>query len=237
MLPTDKASRLVKFQMFGKNKLNYSDEILPIQDEEQYQHLYIVPTNEEIKKNPELFKIKEGDWVFDAISNSVKQVANGNPQKFPCKKIIATTDSELSEINQCDGCQKGLPIDDGIHRDEQMFGIACTKNRYKQLPQPSKAFIEKYCKVGGIDEVDVEYEWWQDVDDTGVGAQAITPPELIFKVDSHNKIIIYLIKDSWTREEVEELKRLADAVINPAAEILPDTYDEELKAYFDWKLE
>ena len=33
--------------------------------------------------------------------------------------------------NQCDGCARGLPVDEnGIHHDEQMFGICCTADRY-----------------------------------------------------------------------------------------------------------
>lgn len=35
-------------------------------------------------------------------------------------------------------------------------------------------------------------------------------------------------------EKLIEFKKLADAIINPASEILPKTYDEELKAYWDW---
>lgn len=37
------------------------------------------------------------------------------------------------ELNQCDGCQANLPIIDGIHRDSQMFGIACSKEMYNKL--------------------------------------------------------------------------------------------------------
>lgn len=34
-------------------------------------------------------------------------------------------------VNQCDGCQAGLPLDEyGTHKDGQMFGIGCTKHRY-----------------------------------------------------------------------------------------------------------
>jgi len=36
-----------------------------------------------------------------------------------------------AKINQCDGCQAGLPLDEfGTHKDGQMFGIGCTKHRY-----------------------------------------------------------------------------------------------------------
>ena len=33
--------------------------------------------------------------------------------------------------NQCDGCQRGIPVVNGIHKDEQDFGMMCTKGRYK----------------------------------------------------------------------------------------------------------
>ena len=36
-------------------------------------------------------------------------------------------------INQCDGCMRGLPIVDGLHRnpDGSYDMIGCTKDRYK----------------------------------------------------------------------------------------------------------
>jgi len=33
--------------------------------------------------------------------------------------------------NQCDGCQRGIPVVNGMHKDEQSFGMMCTKCRYK----------------------------------------------------------------------------------------------------------
>lgn len=38
----------------------------------------------------------------------------------------------MSELNQCDGCNRNLPIENGIHVDGQLFGMLCTKNRYQQ---------------------------------------------------------------------------------------------------------
>jgi len=63
------------------------------------------------------------------------------------------------------------------------------------LPQPSKVFIKKYVEAGGIDEVMVDYIEYSD-------SQTF---HIIPKVNSHNEIIIHPIKDSYTREEVEEL--------------------------------
>lgn len=39
--------------------------------------------------------------------------------------------SNLTEpLNQCDGCMAGLPLINGVHKDNQMFGIGCTKHLY-----------------------------------------------------------------------------------------------------------
>jgi hypothetical protein len=86
LLPTPNPSRLVKLKLFDKEKYNLSKKILPIQDEEQYQNIYI--TNDE--------KPKDGDWV--AFTNLKKWV----PLKYLAgdligseKKIILTTDQDL----------------------------------------------------------------------------------------------------------------------------------------------
>jgi hypothetical protein len=34
--------------------------------------------------------------------------------------------------NQCDGCQRGIPVVNGVHKDEQGFGMGCTKGRYTE---------------------------------------------------------------------------------------------------------
>ena len=43
-----------------------------------------------------------------------------------------------------------------------------------------------------------------------------------------------MAKETYTREEVKELINLADDIIGPAQDILPETYDEELEAYYKW---
>ena len=35
-----------------------------------------------------------------------------------------------SIFNPCDGCERGTPIVNGIHKDEQDLGMACSKSRY-----------------------------------------------------------------------------------------------------------
>ena len=80
ILPTDKPSRLVKF---FTNKFHLCKEILPIQDEEQYQHIYIT-SNE---------KIKEGDWYL--FKGEKLEKADRFSCNSLCKKIILTTDQDL----------------------------------------------------------------------------------------------------------------------------------------------
>jgi hypothetical protein len=94
LLPTDKPSRLVKLNIFGKDKLHLYKDILPIQDEEQYQNIYITSSE----------NIKEGDWMYykhfgeDIVTKYNTwggQNTNVNEHKDYYKKIILTTDVDL----------------------------------------------------------------------------------------------------------------------------------------------
>jgi len=104
------------------------------------------------------------------------------------RKIIATTDPELNVT----------------YTKEEESTNPVSHFKYN-VPQPSKAFIEKYCKVGGIDEVDVEYGLFHDGnfkdDDETHAFKAIRKP----RVNSHNEIIIHPVKDSWTVEDLPDL--------------------------------
>lgn len=79
------------------------------------------------------------------------------------------------------------------------------------LPRPSGSFIKKYCELGGIDEVLVEYI--TTVAELGsIEPYRSHPEDLpnyisnpILKVAPDNTITIKAIKDSWTREEVKDL--------------------------------
>jgi hypothetical protein len=39
-----------------------------------------------------------------------------------------------SSLNQCDGCARGLPVENGIHRGKGYDLIACTADRYTDKP-------------------------------------------------------------------------------------------------------
>ncbi len=137
-----------------------------------YQHLYIVDDSD----------IKSGDWKLintdtDKLSTVVQHEKGINYYKQ--SKIIATTDKSLAFI------PKEIPS-----------GIAF------ELPQPSKSFIEKYVKLGGIDEVNVEYGI-----DMVLEYSSGTTPSTFLKINSHNEITIHPIKDSWSKDEVNHVLR------------------------------
>lgn len=157
------------------------------------RHLYITTDDE----------IEEGDWClffWDGMKDGELGQVGSEPQQYlPSKghtlnrnlrKIIATTDPEL--------VVKAVDI-------REVQGQMMEGHYHKELPQPSKSFIEDYCRVGGIDEVDVEYGLFHDGNfkhgfETHA-FKAIRKP----KVNSHNEITIHPIKDSWTVEDLPDL--------------------------------
>jgi len=82
--------------------------------------------------------------------------------------------------------------------------IATTDSKLK-LPQPSQSFIEEYCRKGGIDEVDVEYEKYHDGNFINDGKTHAFTALLRPEVSNDNTINIHPIKDTYTRDEVEQL--------------------------------
>lgn len=135
-----------------------------------YFHLYILSDE----------GIKEGDWYYyvDGSGNHIMLCKSSSQVKGIAGyyKIIATTDSSLKiagELNK-------------YHKDD------------KYLPQPSDSFIRKYCELGGIDEVMVEYEYNNHY-------PMVEFNNLKLKVAPDNTITIRPIKNSWNRKEVENL--------------------------------
>ena len=82
-------------------------------------------------------EIEEGDWIYDTITKKIEIAKyNHDVLKRDWKKIIATTNETLR-------IKEVLDEEDPI---------------YKFYPRPSNEFIKKYCELGGIDKVLVEYE-------------------------------------------------------------------------------
>jgi len=149
---------------------------------EKYQpfNLYITTDDE----------IKEGDWLIwdDKVYKHSKTSFTGIDFS-DCKKIIATTDPKLHNTRL-----KDCPV----NPEDNMVSV-------RGVSKPSKEFIEEYCRVGGIDEVDVEYGLFHDGnfkdDDETHAFKAIRKP----RVNSHNEITIHPVKDSWTVEDLPDL--------------------------------
>jgi hypothetical protein len=179
-------------------------------------HLYFLSDDE----------IKVGDWYIEktAIGNYIHQMTeeslkgwNSTPDKLDnfnrrCKKIIATTDKSL-----------------------KLFKIGTKNNligRYENLPQPSQAFIKKYCEKGGIDEVMVEYEdiekcfyevprECENSDCRVLNKCNKEFKTLLYKlkVSSDNTITIKSVKDSHSTEEVEILlRKFSNTTMSPFRE-------------------
>lgn len=128
-------------------------------------------------------KIVEGDWCIDLISVQL----GGQPRLVRASREFA----------------RDTPA------GEDAFKIVASTDKSLGLPQPSQAFIEKYVELGGIDEVDLEYEEYRamlgvDIDDnTKIN---YSEPWYEIKVDStHNTVTIHSIKDSWSREELTDI--------------------------------
>jgi len=133
MLPTEKATNIIQCH---NSKLWYNDTRYL----KSYQHLYFLSDEE----------IKEENWVFDVFAWKrgkgdvvIRNVNLTQGQLQFCKKIITTTDECLVIKHNCncfattyEGCSECLGL----------------------LPRPSNEFLEKFCELGGIDKVLVEYE-------------------------------------------------------------------------------
>jgi len=141
------------------------------------KHLYITTDDE----------IKEGDWYYWPVTKTVQRLKltelekeYGKSLSKDCKKIIATTDPKMHSTRL-----KDCPV----NPEDNMVSV-------RGVSKPPKSFIEEYCRVGGIDEVDVEYGLFHDGnfkdDDETHAFKAIRKP----RVNLHNEITIHPVKDS-----------------------------------------
>ena len=54
-------------------------------------------------------------------------------------------------MNQCDGCNRGLPLVNGIHRGEGYDLIGCTADRYKTTQETTMEYVETLQYLIGIE--------------------------------------------------------------------------------------
>ena len=65
-------------------------------------------------------------WQYGLAQENGWKAVLRDPFSFRCKVCLPKS----LEINQCDGCRRGLPIVDGLHKGPGYDMIACTKGRY-----------------------------------------------------------------------------------------------------------
>ena len=163
MLPTEKAaSDISKGNKTGI--LNYHKFFRGtdgIYTNHTYQHLYFLSDEE----------IKEGDWKYQkALKKVVQHDGNYyNPQVE--KKIIATTNEDLLIETWYESIDLGM------------------QPKYNSLPRPSNEFLEKYCELGGIDKVLVEYIQYGVISKD----ECVIPTKTELKVAPDNTISIFPI--------------------------------------------
>jgi len=199
MLPAKSESNIWK-NVDGELGYFPNSVLLPHPELGESQHLYFITDDE----------IKVGDWFIDDV-NAVRQSIISDEEYWDRRKdaayykIVATTD-------------KSLMLD--YHKSVFKNRLRLLVKQCYSLPQPSKAFIEKYCKVGGIDEVEIETIKTEGTchkpicDDNCSYPNCYESGESILKVNSHNEITIHAIKNSWNRKEVEEIVDLYEAIIH-----------------------
>ena len=209
MLPTKNKSNIIKIG--NSIKLHYKEEKTLANSTASYTNQYLYFTVDE--------KPKEGDWCINPkglpdIFGFDYRAVYTREEILKCRKIIATTDTKLNltfpKITDKDSWWCG----ENATNPFISFQDALEYYYKNNLPQPSQAFIEAFCKAGGIWNILVEYEeYGLCIPCNNQGVRHCAHPEECgssqtltrLKVNSHNEITIHPIKSSWTREEVTEL--------------------------------
>jgi len=171
MLPTEKESNLF---LWDNGTLEF---LYPIEykGKGNYQHLYFLSDDE----------IKEGDWVYHKLLKSVFKIdlrevdEDYIKEAKNIKKIIATTDESLRWNNDND--------------------VQIIDNHHCKLPRPSNEFLKKFCELGSVDKVLVEYEKESYTDrftttENGIGNPETWGNRYNLKVAPDNTITIYPIE-------------------------------------------
>jgi len=190
----------------------------------EFQHLYIT-SDDEIKEGDKIYNI-EFNKIFTVKSiyetvlheQAISFLEGGIGNKKDCKKIIATTDTSLSETHK------------------QLVKVSETTTKViDNLPQPSQQFvtkyIEEYNKGNVIKDVLVEYENICQCSNYIEHSYRVDNKECSddkgykLKINSKdNTITIKKLKDSWNREEVIKLLN----------KFLETAYDGKTKNYNKW---
>lgn len=141
-------------------------------------------------------ELKRGDWYYNSITKEIKQ-------KIWADDIIIIDGDILSKIVAT--IDPTLVMCSGIKR----YGEGCTLNNNCKYPNcrmasPSQEFMNYYVKLGGIDKVNVIYEYKvKSENELNMEEDPFTnKSNLILKVNSDNIITTNFIKKSnWSKEK------------------------------------
>ena len=161
--------------------------------------IVMLPTEDKTNINlykGKLNKNKIGD--FDYRTFGTMLLPGPLIEKSTPQHLYITSDDEIKE-GDCMYDTSENTTYKNIGQGVSGYKIIATTDKSLGLPQPSKAFIEKYCKVGGINEVVVDYVEYSD-------SQVF---HFMPFVNTNNEIIIHPVKDNYSKEEVERLCRLS----------------------------
>lgn len=177
-----------------RSKLFYSEisrklEVTPVEflqsEITKTMHLYVIDEHAPIDNGTDwvVFINEGGDY---ALSQSKQLTAN--TEKF---KVVASTNPEIKMLH--------------LREDNEIY--------FTPIPEPSMAFLERYCDKDGITPVMVEY----DSDK--------------IRVSSSNTITIKPVEETYTREELDEI---LDDLFHDAAQDA-DGFYRDYDSLEDWK--
>lgn len=190
MLPTKKTDGIMIWKYPNLPELRYTahKEL----KKEIPQHLYLIPSYEEIEKDPSINEIKEGDWYINLISCNLIQAQEDFLTDLAREahiKVIASTDLEL-----------GLTQEQYLH----IYPGGKIEDKWvenKRLPQIPESFIKAYVEANGIDEVMVEYDFepiWEEVyakNEPNCWKEWKGIKPTVPKLTDNNEVVIHLEKD------------------------------------------
>ena len=89
---------------------------------------------------------------YDAARRSNWVAVGGGPWRYRChRRGCMSGKLDFVDDNQCDGCRRGLPVDEnGVHFGAGFDMIGCTANRYNASPRPIIEFYFSVCILSNI---------------------------------------------------------------------------------------
>lgn len=196
---------------YKDRRLNYNVANFNDESDTVYHHLY--------------FTVDEKPEIGDACVVNNSGIRNYDGAEFTSqRKIVAATDTTLRT-------KEGVKNFELLDDSNSEYPKDSPKSWY--IPQPSQAFVEKYCEIDGIDAVLIELNetsecvnWFtESCQDVCRGCESE------IKINSsHNTVNIYPVKD---------VKKLFKDVKNPFklhhGEIVDGSYPDDFKEYHQFK--